>query len=256
MTANQIALSKLREEARHNRVSEVHEHYDTRTRRQQADAATSQADTAAKQLAVNWWSAQEAQRSAMAKEAETYRHNYQQEQLDSYRYMTAAAAAQDQARAALQQAGTAARNATTNENVLAETIRRNMALESQASKELQEQSRHNRAAEGVSYAQVSEQKRANVAQEQLKAQYQQELARHNVEAEKVATSQAMSASRQASAAEQSAVSGATHSSAAMVSAQAAQTRAETDQSRVILEGLRTGSAIGRDVMSTIGGLFK
>lgn len=263
MTANQIAYSKHLEEARHNRVSERHEHYDTRSRRMQAEAAGSQAQTAAyradterQQLGVNWWLAQEQQRAAMAKESETYRHNYQQEQIDMYKSMTAASAAQDQARAALQQAAVARTNATTRQNELAESIRHSSVLEGQSQSQLIEQVRRNKASEAINYAQIGESRRASRAQEALTSQRISEETRHNLESEKVATSKAMTDSKRVGIDQQRAYNEAGKTVAMQDQATAALKRADTDEARMYLEAAKTGTAIAKDIASTIGGFFK
>lgn len=256
MTANQIAFNKAKEEARHNRVSERHEHYDTRSRRMQAEAASSQAATAARQVDVNWWAAQEGQRANMAKEAETYRHNYQQEELSRYQAMTAAAAAQDQARAALQQARIAGVNAATRQSELAETIRRNSAAITQAQLELRETGRRNLAQEAISRSSVAEQSRANQAAEALRGLELEEKTRHAMEEEKIGVSQALSASKRASASETSASASVVSAGAAAKQADVAESRASSDKWRNRFLNTKDAVGIAKDVASTIGGFFK
>lgn len=256
MTSNQIAFSKAVEDARHNRVSERHEHYDTRSRRMQAEASLTQAETGRQQLGINWWTAQETQRANKAKEAETYRHNYQDEQLKMYSYMTAASAAQDQARAALRQAGAAERTATIRESELAEALRRNQVLEGFTQKEIAETVRRNKAQESISRAQVGETSRANKVREALEQQSLIEQVRHNKEGEKVATSQAFSASKQASAAETRASASVVSAGAASRQADTAQYRAETDRYDFYRKSVDTGVGIVKDIASTVGGWLK
>lgn len=68
MTANQIALAKVREEGRHNRVSERHEHIDVRSRQRTALANSLNAETNARNATTNWWAAQESARHNLATE--------------------------------------------------------------------------------------------------------------------------------------------------------------------------------------------
>lgn len=256
MTANQIAYNRHIEERRHNRVSERHEHYDTRSRRMQAEAASSQAATAEKQVGVNWWLAQESKRASLAKEAETYRHNYQTEELDRYKSMTAAAAAQDQARAALQQASTARVNAVTRQSELAETIRRNSAAIAQAQSELSESKRRNLAQEAISRSSVAETTRSNLAAEALKGLQLEEQTRHNIEQEKVATSGALTASRQASVAEQNAATNIYQANIAQQRADAEDKRVRNDTVRTVIGGVESGVGVAKDIVKTVGGFFK
>lgn len=189
MTANQIAYSKHLEEARHNRVSERHEHYDTRTRRMTAITGaksleeTQRHNTETERL--NWWTATESQRHNQEVErqnwwnmqttaAENRRHNTVTEaqrsleiENDSQYKRDTAWAQQMQASAAMRRAETAqydaetsrmnaetnSRNATTRENELAASIsavRQNV---------------------GVQYANIAEQRRHSQAVESETAQH-------------------------------------------------------------------------------------
>lgn len=128
MTANQINLAKLREERRHNRVSERHEHQDVLSRSITAQAADRNATT-------NWWSAQE-----------QGRHNLETERVSSFSANALADYQNVQGQALLRQASVAERNADTNyrnattserlatvsEKDLANKYRSSVAAESQA----------------------------------------------------------------------------------------------------------------------------
>lgn len=79
MTSNQIAYNQHLETQRHNRVSEIHEHQDVRSRRMSAQASVSQAETArmrqieearanAAKEQINWFDSYENQRHNIASE--------------------------------------------------------------------------------------------------------------------------------------------------------------------------------------------
>lgn len=105
MTANQINYAKLKEEVRHNRVSERHEHQDVRTRRLGAQTAAYSATESARHNReteqINWWNAREATRHNQEVEStnwfnaqESRRHNQEVEQTNWFNVRTTTAESQ------------------------------------------------------------------------------------------------------------------------------------------------------------------
>lgn len=86
MTANQIKFAELREQQRHNRVSERHEHRDVNSRRLSAESAWETAQANSRNATTNWFSYLEQARANKAQESlkaqsqeETARHNVEME---------------------------------------------------------------------------------------------------------------------------------------------------------------------------------
>lgn len=129
MTANQIAYAKHKEDVRHNVETERqnlihlrHEHTTSRASKTQAEAAISQAETAAGKLAedsrknraneqINWW-----YNSAMANEVK--RHNLETETTNRFQADSLREYQLKQGEALLRNAAVAERNATVNEREL------------------------------------------------------------------------------------------------------------------------------------------
>lgn len=142
MTANQIAYYKAREDARHNRVSEVHEHQDVHSRKVTAQAAertslanSMNAETNARNATTNWWAAQEQGRHNLETErvsqfSASALADYQLKQGEAL--LRQAAVSERQADTAARQALVAERNATVNERNLANLYRNSVANETQA----------------------------------------------------------------------------------------------------------------------------
>lgn len=102
MTANQINLAKVREEARHNRVSERHEHEDVASRRLSANASYLTAQAQDRNATTNWWAAKE-----------QGRHNLETERVSAYSADALASFQLKQGEALLRQAAVAEREADT-----------------------------------------------------------------------------------------------------------------------------------------------
>lgn len=176
MTANQIAYNRHLEDKRNHLVLEQHS-------AMQAEAAKSQADTAAKRAeeegrhnkateTINWWSAQEVQRHNLAGESleqgkltETSRHNRASEQLAQKQFESTDRLNRAQSEAVLRQAAVSERKVGVEESALAETIRHQTTVEAETrryndiqaslrSRELQEAERTHRANESISSAAV------------------------------------------------------------------------------------------------------
>nr|AVX53394.1 putative ORF1 [Marmot picobirnavirus] len=262
MTRNQIALAELRESHRHNVVSERHEHKDVQSRTSQAASAKLQAETAARQATINWWSAQE-----------QARHNLVGEQVDFLKYGSLAALQQKQGDAALTTASASAVQAETSRNSLLESIRHNTAIESltQAqqsemhranvasesarAKELRERIRSAKASESLTGAQIAESRRHSTTMEALSGSELAESIRHNAALENVSKSQATSTRMSARAEQQRAISDATRASASKEQAEAATSQAKSADLRAKVEAVQAGSSIAQDIMRTVGGLF-
>lgn len=119
MTANQISYARQREEARHNRVSERHEHRDVESRRISALAADSQAATASARLAedtrhnqegerINWFATQE-------EAQERRRHNMTTEGTELFKAQTDRESKLGQLLVSQRQVATQERQATSRE---------------------------------------------------------------------------------------------------------------------------------------------
>lgn len=190
MTANQINYAKLKEESRHNRVSERHEHQDVATRRYQASTAAFNAQETQRhnqeQERVNWWSARETQRHNQEQEsanwfnirtttAETERHNRQTEDIQSRDVESQSQFRRDTAWAQLMQATQAGRaneiaaqNAQTqkiraeSDRMNAETNRMNATTRQS---ELSASISAVRQNVGLGYSQLQESTRHNLANE-------------------------------------------------------------------------------------------
>lgn len=222
MTANQIAYAKHREEARHNRVSEAHEHRDVSSREQTAAANYWQAATASARATeeARHNKAVENQTAWFnrAQIGEQERANREKEQISWYSATSEDAYRRSTATSQMRQASVAERNATTQWMQLGneEMKARASLLQAQASHrqakvredELSETIAQNARYLGLQYSQLAEAQRHNLASEGITSSYNAgtlaESFRHNVESEKVAQSQAISASRQAAAASQNA----------------------------------------------------
>lgn len=172
MTSNQIAYAKHREEARHNRVQERHEH-------RQTDALASQAETARmraveegrhnlEQERTNWWSAQEQGRHNLRTEDINFMTGSSQVRYQGAMGVAAlrnAASSERQAAVSERNAYVNERNAAVNErlasvseNTLAETIRHNGVFEA-------ETSRHNVMQEQLESSRLAEIRRSNLSNE-------------------------------------------------------------------------------------------
>lgn len=221
MTANQIALNQHLETARHNVELEKVERRKARATAAQAQAAADQADVArqrqledarhnAEMEKQNWF-------QTLAVTEETRRHNVAGEEVNWFNATTnrdhytradqiaaenaissrmQAEASQSQASASHRQATASLMNAQTNRSMLAESIRHNMAQETELT-------------------------RANKASELNRFAERLEESRHNRQSEGIQRSQSRSAARQASA--------------AVEQASAATLRAQNDERRLGLE---------------------
>lgn len=190
MTANQIEYAKHLETIRHNVETEAQGRADVASRQATAQAAVSQAATA--------------ERS----QQETARHNLVAEAVSQFSAQHTALYQDRTGRASLQQAQAASTtaaanmlNAQTRQAELSESIRHNMAQESEAY-------RSHTASEAIASATLSETKRHNLAGESQAAAELTERQRHqqaveseqhrtNVENELIRQQQADAASQQA-----------------------------------------------------------
>lgn len=209
MTANQINYGRLKEDIRNHRVLEVHSG-------QQAQAALSQASTAAIRASeearanrekerVNWWNALEQGRHNQVTEST---ERYRVESLADYQRIQSSVlqrqAAVSERQAAVQE-GTLAEMIANNAAVRQETQRANIARENWQMQQYEEAARANRANEQISRdrnlltqnqlyeiqrsnlaneaikrLQISEQSRSNRAQESLESSRIEETRRSNI----------------------------------------------------------------------------
>lgn len=190
MTANQINYGKLQEDIRNHRVLEVHSG-------QQAQAALSQAATAAGRASeearanrekerVNWWNALEQGRHNQITEAT---ERYRVESLADYQRVQSSVlqrqAAVSERQAAVQE-GTLAELIANNAAVRQETQRANVARENWQMQQYEESARSNRANEQISrdrnlltQNQLEESRRSNMANEAIKRAQLAEQSRTN-----------------------------------------------------------------------------
>lgn len=211
MTANQIAYAKLREDQRHNVVSEGQKDRDLAIGESTAVSQRIQAETASRrqsedarhnfeQESIDWWKNQSTIR-------ETSRHNRQAEVTEIERVRSLAGLQQAQSRAALIQANASERQAAAQErSSMASQISASAAQTSAAASylassirglELQETSRHNVETESIGRTDATSKRiTAQAAQSQAstasgKLKLESEVNRKN------ATSQRISAVAQA-----------------------------------------------------------
>lgn len=201
MTSNQIAYAKMREEKRHNLVTEGQNVRDLANKERQTEIQSrSQSEGARHNLATerqNWWMGMETQRHNMFGEAQDRAKTRSQVQLQNTQgqallRQTAvaerdAASRELQSLASYRQSTAALQSANIAGNQLAESIRHNIVGETEAQ-------RHNVAMETQQAANLGEEHRSNIVSElntQLRNQEEkrsnlareQETARHNVSSE-------------------------------------------------------------------------
>lgn len=276
MTANQIAYAKHREDVRHNRVSERHEHRDVQSRELQAKSAWSQAGTAQIRAeedarhnreteSAQWWmnraTITEQQRANQEKERISW---YDAMSNDAYRRSTAQAqhrtvdVAERNALTAWHKLGVDELNARTAAYKAEQTAR---TADAQAraneirSAELAETIRQNKAWLGFNYANLSETGRTHRANESIQSAYNAavtaESRRHNVESEKVATSQAISAAKQAAAATQNAYTNSRNASSNQQNANTREAELEVQRKNATSNRINAVANAGRTVISGV-----
>lgn len=199
MTANQIAFARHKEESRHNRVSERHEH---RSIEQQGARYAEEARHNQETERVNWWSAQEQGRHNQATEATA---QFSANALRDFQI--------NQSEALLRQAGVAERRADIDYADLANKYRTSVANARNAATnernaatreaELRQSIVATNASIGLGYSQLAEQTRAAQAREaenyRSNVANLEELSRHNVATEEIGSTQAGAAETQAAA---------------------------------------------------------
>lgn len=237
MTAQQIAYAKHREERRHNIATERLGRKQAAIAKQQADASTSQASTAA------------------ARQGEDSRHNYEQELINWFATRNLASLQQAQGQALLRQAGAAERQAGASESQA-----RTAALNAQTRvSELGETIAHNRNVENetrrYNLERIEQDRYATQVQSAYNVARASEAMRHNVETEDQGRVGLNIQGIQASAAQEQASAASKRADAAMIGSVAQGFNAGANVLGTLNQNrnrtMTTMSQIGRTLMQLI-----
>lgn len=228
MTANQINYARVREDRRHNLISEKHEHEDVRTRRMTAGANVSQAETArlrqSEDARHNRMSERFNTEKLNIESAETRRHNAATEDVQRFSALAESIYKQSKAQFESRQAAVSEREASVRERQAAvserevssrermESVERSKAhsqyLAALASQEqakvagVRAETEKSQLAESIRHAQAVEHEtsRHNMYDESIRVAQNNETRRHQLETEAIETIKAGAAETRAGAA--------------------------------------------------------